>query len=266
MTQPVADRRLHPFTLLMRTLRVLPQAAGGVAAYAVAARDLERLLLLAPIAFAIASGIAFLVWSRFRYGLGVREIVIEQGVLSRKRRVIPFERIQDIAIERKLLARMLGLATVKIETGGSGADEGKLDSIGLADAHRLRDIVRGARVQAVEADMPAGAEPLLFAMRLGRVLYFGLFQFSLIFLAAIFAFLQNVDELGLLDRRVVAARSLDVPPDQWLLLSFATAGALVLLGFLAGVARTLARDYGFRLTRAANGLRRRRGLFTPPRR
>lgn len=264
MTQPVADTRLHPFTLVIRTLRGLPQAAGGVAAYALAARDLERLFVLVPIAFAIAGGIALLAWSRFRYGLGAREIVIEQGVLSRQRRVIPFERIQDIAIERRLLARLLGVATIRIETGGSAADEGQLESIGLADAERLRDVVRGAKPQAAGAPTAdrAAAEPLLFAMSLGRVLYSGLFQFSLVFIAAIFAFLQNVDELGLIDRRVVAERWLDVPPEQWLLLSLATAGALVLLGFFAGVARALARDYGFRLTRAASGLRRRRGLFT----
>lgn len=263
MTQPVADTRLHPFTLAIRTLRGLPQVAGGVAAYAFAAQDLDRLFVLVPIAFAIAAGIALLAWSRFRYGLGEREIVIEQGVLSRQRRVIPFERIQDVAIERRLLARLLGVATVKIETGGAAADEGQLESIGLADAERLRDIVRGATPQAAAriADR-AAAEPLLFAMSLGRVLYSGPFQFSLVFIAAIFAFLQNVDEFGLIDRRVLAERSLDVPPERWLLLSLATAGALVLLGFLAGVARALARDYGFRLTRAASGLRRRRGLFT----
>jgi putative membrane protein len=37
--------------------------------------------------------------------------------------------------------------------------------------------------------------------------------------------------------------------------------ALALLGVLTGVARTVARDYGFRLERTAKGFRRRRGLF-----
>jgi putative membrane protein len=40
------------------------------------------------------------------------------------------------------------------------------------------------------------------------------------------------------------------------------AGLVILLGMIAGVARTVARDFGFRLTRSEAGLRRRRGLFT----
>jgi len=40
-------------------------------------------------------------------------------------------------------------------------------------------------------------------------------------------------------------------------------GLLILAaGVIAGMARTVARDYGFRLSRAENGLRRKRGLFT----
>jgi len=39
-------------------------------------------------------------------------------------------------------------------------------------------------------------------------------------------------------------------------------GLLVLLGVVSGVVRTLARDFGFRLTVSEAGLRRRRGLFT----
>ena len=37
---------------------------------------------------------------------------------------------------------------------------------------------------------------------------------------------------------------------------------LLLLGLISGIARTGARDFGFRLTASEAGLRRRRGLFT----
>ncbi len=264
MTQPVADTRLHPLTLITRTLRALPQAAGGVAAYAVAARDMGRVLLLVPIAFAVAGVIAFLVWSRFRYGIGEREIVIEQGVLSRQRRVIPFERVQDIAIERKLLARLLGLALVKIETGSSGADEGQLDSVAVDDAHRIRDLVRGAKagLAAEEKPVEVAAEPVLFEMSIGRVLLSGMFQFSLVFIAAIAAVIQNLDEWGFSAPPELRSTIESTTARGWLLFSLALGGAIVLAGFLAGILRTLARDFGFRLTRAASGLRRRRGLFT----
>lgn len=263
----VADRRLHPATLVSRTLRVIPEAAGGMAAYGalIARAETGRVLMMAAAGIVVAGVAAFLGWWRFRYGVGEREIVIESGVVSRKRRVIPFERIQDIAIEQRLLARMFGTAHVKIETGGAAADEGHLDSIGLADAHSLRDLVRGQRAEggaAIASEARDAEEPLLFAMDVGRVLFSGLFNFSLLFVAAIFAVLQNAEELGLIDPKDFAPAAGDVPVRVWVLASLAMLGLVLLLGMAAGVVRTLARDYGFRLTRAAAGLRRRRGLFT----
>lgn len=263
----VADRRLHPATLVSRTLRVIPEAAGGMAAYGalIARAELGRVLMMVLAGVVFAGAAAFLGWWRFRYGVGAREIVIESGVLSRKRRVIPFERVQDIAIEQRLLARMFGTAHVRIETGGSAADEGHLDSIALEEAHALRDVVRGRKA---ESAAPAAGmtreieEPLLFSMNVGRVLFSGLFNFSIVFVAAIFAVLQNADEFGLIDPKDIATAAEDVPMRVWVLASFATLGLVLLLGVVAGVLRTLARDYGFRLTRAATGLRRRRGLVT----
>ena len=130
-------------------------------------------------------------------------------MFQRQRRVIPFDRVQDIAIERGLLARLFGTARVKIETGGAAKDEGELDMIALADAHALRDQIRrgAARRGGAEAATPA-AEPVLFAMDLPRLLLSGLFGFSLVFLAAIAAVVQQLDQFDLVDwERLVHRRA-----------------------------------------------------------
>lgn len=261
-------RRLHPATLVTRSLQIVPQMLGGGAAYgvAIAREGWGRVLMFAGLAGLVGIGVALLAWWRFRYTVGANEIAIESGIFHRQRRVIPYDRVQDIAIERRMLARLFGTARVRIETGGSAADEGNLDMIALADAHALRDHIRRGRSGAT-ADAPASKvaeEPLLFAMTLGRVLYAGLFNFSLLFLAAIFAALQYADDFGFVDmeawftpQRADEARGLvDVRVTAMLI------GLLLALGVIAGVARTVARDFGFRLTRSDAGLRRRRGLFT----
>jgi putative membrane protein len=270
----VADRRLHPATLVSGTLRAIPNAAGGMAAYAALIRRAEavQIVSLVLVGLALAAGIAFLTWWRFRYGVGEREIVIESGLVRRRRRVIPFERVQDIAIERRLLARLFGTARVRIETGGAAADEGHLDSIGLGDAHRLRDHIRhrtgaardGASAAAADAPGHASAEsePLLFGMPLARVLWFGTFNFSLVFVAAIFAVLQNVEDMGFFDPYDAAPGVVERLGDRWIAATLSLLFVVAALGFAAGIARTLARDFGFRLTRAPNGFRRRRGLLT----
>ena len=66
--------------------------------------------------------------------------------------MIPFDRVQDIAIEQRLLARLFGTAKVKIETGGAAKDEGNLDMIALADAQALRDQVRHGPAAAAAAE------------------------------------------------------------------------------------------------------------------
>lgn len=256
-------RRLHPATLIARSIRIVPQMLGGGAAYAavIAQEGLGRVLLFAAVAGLIGLAGTVLYWWRFRYMVGADEIVIESGVLKRQRRVIPYDRVQDIAIERPLLARLFGTARARVETGGSAADEGDLDMIALADAQALRDRIR--RGAAPAGQLPA-EEPVLFRMGLRRLIHSGLFNFSIVFLAAVFAVLQYLDEFGLIDIGAwftsggadAAAGFVNVQVTLLLI------GLLLVLGVIAGVARTVARDFGFRLTRTETGLRRRRGLFT----
>jgi putative membrane protein len=261
-----APRRLHPATLIVRWLKIVPQMGAASVAILAAGRGKGITLFFLLLVFALVVGavFAFLYWWRFTYVVGANEIVIEKGLLRRQRRVIPFDRVQDIAIEQRLLARLFGTARVKIETGGAAKDEGNLDMIAIADARALRDHVRhGPRPAEAAAEAPA-PEPVLFEMDLPRLIYSGLFGFSLVFLAVISGALQQLDQLGLINwsdwftpqRADQAAHLVTLKLGIFLV-------ALVLaLGLIAGVARTAARDFGFRLTKSEKGLRRKRGLFT----
>lgn len=267
-----ADRRLHPGTILLRFVKEAPQTLLALpAALAFSSRSgLTGALYLAAVLAVVLLAAKWLAWRRFRYGVGAAEIVIESGILNRNRRSIPFDRIQDVDIERTFLARLFGLAKVRIETGAGGKDEGLLDSVSLAEAHRLREVVRAGLVgpeasgQAGGTGLPAGR--IVFAMDPPRLVLFGLFNFSLVYIAGLFALLQTFDRflpfdiydparwVGLVD---------DYLPQRW---TFGAIAAVllvaVLLGILAGVLRTLTRDYGFRLSLEGDRFRRERGLFT----
>jgi putative membrane protein len=253
--------------LVARWLKLVPQmAAAGVAILAAGRGKGGFTPFLLFLAFALAVGalMAFLYWWRFTYLVGANEIVIEKGLLRRQRRVIPFDRVQDIAIEQRLLARLFGTAKVKIETGGAAKDEGSLDMIAIADAHALRDHVRhGPRPADVAPEAPI-EEPVLFAMGLPRLLYSGLFGFSLVFLAVISGALQQLDQLGMFNWSdwFTPERADQAAHLVTLRLAFGLVGLVLALGLVAGVARTAARDFGFTLTKTAKGLRRKRGLFT----
>jgi putative membrane protein len=268
--QVVADRRLHPATFLTRTIRALPRYVVGLPAVVGLTSDADFgiLLLIALGGAAVAAAGAYAFWRRFGYGVGEGEIVIESGILQRQRRVIPFDRIQDIDIEQGLLARMFGTAKVRIETGGGAKDEGSLDSVSLVEAHRLREVLRRGHADSgatEDSSVPVAVEePLLFHMDFKRVLLAGLFNFSLVYLAVIFGSFEYLEALFGFDplkmEWIEPARAL-AQTATWGLTALALS-IILLLGTVAGVVRTVARDYDFRLTRAGGGLRRRRGLLT----
>lgn len=267
------DRRLHPATIVLRFVKEAPSTLLALpAALAFTSRTgLTGALALAAVLAGALLLVKWLAWRRFRYGVGAAEIVIESGILHRNRRSIPFDRIQDVDIERTFLARLFGLAKVRIETGAGGKDEGLLDSVALAEAHRLRETVRAWRTDAAPAAAAAepGARPAsrtLFAMDVPRLVLFGLFSFSLVYIAGLFALLQTFDRFLPFDI-YDPARWIGLVgaylPHRWTLGAIAAVLLVAaLLGSAAGVLRTLARDYGFRLSLEGGRFRRERGMFT----
>lgn len=267
----IADHRVHLATVPLRLLKEAPQTLVALPAAFAFISDVgwASVLLFALGVTIVVIALYSLAWRRFRYGVGAGDLVIESGLLNRTRRSIPFERVQDVDIERGPLHRLFGLAKVRIETGGGASDEGLLDSVALAEAERLRGAIRAGRARVAEQVEATAEEPeerLIFAMALPRVLVSGLFNFSLIWIAGIFGALQTFKDLLPFDI---------YDPGRWVGLvgdrfggRFTTGPILavlllaLLLGVISGVLRTLARDYGFRLTGQGERFRRERGLAT----
>src|SRR5215213_10645458 len=96
-----------------------------------------------------------LEWLRRTYELEGGALRLEQGVLTRKLRAVPFDRIQQVDLVRKPLHRLLGVATLRVETAGGGsAAEVDLDVVTLAEARALRASLLRAKARLTGA--PAG--------------------------------------------------------------------------------------------------------------
>lgn len=289
-SEPPGPRRLDPRTLLLYGVRGFgPMLALATPAVVSLWREDDPRRTAIGFAVVAAGGLLLLAvsalftwlsWRAFTYEVRPGEVVIARGVIHRSRRSIPVERIQDVSITRRPLSRLLGLAEVKIETGGADADEGRLNSVSLAEAHRLRAVLRalgaaatadslpGSVASAAPPAAPAEADDETVVFRLGgaRLILAGLFSFSLVWIAA---------PLGLLE---YAGRVLDIDAARWAsllldlgeetrsrlspLLVLGAVGVAFGAGVLAGLIRTVLRDFGFTLTRADGRLRSRRGLLT----
>ncbi len=270
--------RLHPLFLLTGLGKSVRGAAGGYAVIGyLAVSGRGGTAVFAILAMLVIAAIAtFIYWTRFEFRVGEDEIRIDSGIFSRTHRSIPFDRIQDVDITQGPVARLLRMAQVKFETGGSagsGADEGVLAAIPLERAEQLRLQVRSRRSVGMATAVPdAQAErPPVFAMDLRRLAIAGTFNFSLALIAGLFGLTQtmgNVLGFDPFSRRFwLSLLSAGDPIRDFLVahrFAAAAAGAvlLILVGLATGIARTAVRDFGFRLDRVEAGLRRRRGLFT----
>lgn len=221
----------------------------------------------------------WLKWLRFRYFLGAQEIRIESGLLNRTARSIPFERIQDVSIEQKPVARIFDLAAVRFETGSGAGDDGTLSYVTLNTAEDLRALVRAKKSGIAESGNAAeniGAQaehsPPIFAMDLQRVLTLGFYSFSLVIFAVLGGVAQQFDFL-LPDYIWDWRYWLDIAGENGAALdkiglygrimgALAALAGLILIGLGTGIIRTLLREYGFRLDHNEKGFRRRRGLLT----
>lgn len=279
-------RRLHPLSIILKSIATIGQnlIAMGVLYFSIFDRNIVYTGLAALVILTVIIGITALVWSRFTYHIGPKEIRIKSGLISRNNRSIPFDRIQDVSLEQKLVSRILGLATVKLETGASAGEDGKLDALALADAEALRDIVRDYK-SGVASHAADGTDALasaveteerapLFAMDNQRIFIAGLFNFSFVLLAILAAIAQNLDFLlpdDFFNPWHWAEQLSEQDVVNGLSFSAQIAGAvgalvsLIAIGLGSGIIRTFIREYGFRLDRVDTGqpgFRRRRGLFT----
>jgi putative membrane protein len=269
MSDEARPRRLHPILPLISLVKQLPEMAVPMIGLVAVSQDegFGTTLMMVGGMLAILLVFQVLSWWRFTYTLLPHEMYIESGVFARNRRSIPWDRVQDVDIERGPIAQVFGLAKVKLETGASGSDEGLLDSISLSDALALRDEVRARRgIVAVDAAAPEAASPPVFQMTLRRLLQAGLFNFSLLWLALIVGALQYFQELLPWSMDDIEKWIGLHQKEIWGMISPVTVFlALVLflvLGTVAGVIEMLIRNFGFTLWAEGRTLRRVRGLIT----
>ena len=141
---PEQWRRTSPLSFVVGAVMSLRNLLLPMAAVAFGTQGMG-LLVIAPMA---AFGIGFtalfswIAWRHFRYRLGDSDIRVERGLFSRTARSVPYERIQDVSLEQKLVPRLFGMVDVKFETGAGGKDEVRIRYVTAEEAEGLREAVR----------------------------------------------------------------------------------------------------------------------------
>lgn len=134
---PIADR-------LMGWMPFAGDRGVATIAFAVAAAAL--------LAWLLAIGGAALTWAGFELRVEGDRVLLAHGLLDRRRRSVPLARMQALSVRESLLRRPFGLAEVRFESAGRGAD--------AADSGVLLPLVRASEAPALLAAIaPAIAPP-----------------------------------------------------------------------------------------------------------
>jgi len=266
-------RRFHPITPVIKGWKVLlvllvvlaqqttdnlPEARDVVSGIGVLG-----VLGVLVVVLLIAMGFAAIAWRVTRYAIGPDAIYLRTGVLFRRQRTARLDRIQAIDIVQPLLARIIGLAELKIEVAGGAGSAIRLSFLRELHAQEVRNelLARAAGVPipvagpagrpvagptgrpvAAVAPVPVAPEREVFAVSaprlIGSLLRSGSVLFSILVL------------VGLVVAIVISG---DPAPALAILPGF--------LGIAGYVWQRFAGEFGFRAALSPDGIRLRHGLL-----
>ncbi len=258
---PAADdiaswHRLHPLSPLVRAGRHLVGITVLLLLLLFARqRQTGSDLIYDLVVIALVLGGGVISWLVTRWQVADGVLRIETGLIRRQSRRFPLSQVQAIDVVQTGLARVLGLAELRLRMAGADSSGGRLACLPLADAEQLRQrllaiahapgtAAAGAGASAAPSGPPglaAGPERLLFRVRSERLAGAILLSRTGVMAAVVIAALVVV--IALTGRPGVTASLLPV-----------------VIGVVLAVWRQFNGEFGTAVSAAPEGLRLRSGL------
>jgi putative membrane protein len=149
-------RRLHPLTPLLKGARMLAIAVAAISWQGFDELGFGRWALVVAGLLVATLALSAVSWLVTGFHVVGRELRIYEGLVWRRSRAIPLERVQAIDLVRPLLARLTGVAELRLEVIGAAKTEAPLAFLSVAEASRLRARLLGLVDRSVPVP-PAGA-------------------------------------------------------------------------------------------------------------
>ena len=161
-------RRLSPLTPIARSAIFLAAAAYTGGRQVIEEREFTGAAIAAAAVLVAGAVFGFASWYRTKFRITATELRIDTGVFNRRSRRVRLDRILEIGVNQPFVARLLGLAELKIETATTEA-EVSLSYLPLGEAHEVRHVLleqrdtaraREAGEEGATGVTPPSAEPV----------------------------------------------------------------------------------------------------------
>jgi putative membrane protein len=247
-------KRLHPLSPIVRGGRATI-AVGTVLLLSLLAGRGSRGSTPELVIVGIVVVLGFVSWFVTRWRIDGDDLRIESGVLRRQSLRFPLSQVQAIDIVRPGLARIFGVAELRLRTGGSSGDTARLAYLASHEAEPLRTrllaLAEGARVhegtrehEGAPASEPADQEHVLTTVPTGRLV------------ASVL-----ISDVGILAEAVLAALIATALLSPSAAAAVIGGGAVWIFAVLTPVWRRFNQEYRLSLAEAPDGLRLRSGLI-----
>ena len=170
LTDPVGDvalRRQHPALIFLGAIRQVRGLAVPlvILLFTGGGRGEAPFLVIGGILAVVGLVVQGLAWWQFRYEVTGGELRVFSGLLSKRERFVPLERIQAVDLSETPLQRLFGVVGLRIETaaGGSTGSDVALEALSKGEAERLRARLAHAR----QVSIPTDGQPLVPAGEIG---------------------------------------------------------------------------------------------------
>ncbi|MFI7115455.1 PH domain-containing protein [Amycolatopsis sp. NPDC049868] len=225
---------------------------------------------LGVTALTVLVGVSHVLTSRYRVADG--QVEWTTGLLLRKHRAIPLDRIRTVDVTSEPKHRLFSLSAVRIGTGrhslaqGAGNDQLVLDAVSQAEAHRLRTVLLHRKEITAESEAAPPPEQVVAEVDRKWVRYAPFTLSGLAVVGAVFAAVWHfAHQLNIAPENVGPLQDLLdglANTALWLIVVVAAAGLLVVVSLLS-VGGYVLSFWNFKLTRESEGtLHIRRGLLT----
>ncbi len=215
---------------------------------------------------------SIIAYFKYYYHIDDRELIIEKGLLNKKKILIPFDRIQSIDFEQNLIHRFFDVVSVKIDTAGSGQNEVSLDAVAKNIAEDLKDYLLAQRESSILTKSPIENTELkepkqeLVNLDFGDLLKIGVSQNHLqtagLIIAFFFGFLDDIEQALNIDFVGRAEEYLGIFHLSNFAVILILIPVLAVIAFVITLFRTILKYYDFKLHSTSKGFTSTTGLLT----